>query len=229
MNEYKDQGYCLVRGLLSTDCFRSIEYSALQLIAKNYKAIGDLNDREWVVHATENSACVTKIYDEMRDNDTLIELGKRSCITEIVRNLIQSPMLYGKIPFRIDVPLATRELALWHQDDFYVNGSDQELTVWIPLYNVSVLQGPLQVMPRSHKNGKIPHNIKIGKKYIPSSHYDNEIRLVEMNRGDALFFSSFLLHSSSLNISDVIRYSIQLRYTTALNAPSDKMKGVINV
>ena len=84
-------------------------------------------------------------------------------------------------------------------------------------------------MPRTHKGGKVPHTLRVGKKTLPASGYENEIRYVEMNRGDALFFSSFLLHQSSLNISDEIRYSIQLRYSSSLKAPSTEMKGTVNV
>lgn len=226
---YNDQGYFLAKGLLANQDFAEIETRAKNSISINSKLIANLNDPDWVKLATENPELVTKVYDDMRDDEVFIKLGLLPKITDLVSTLIPSPKLYKKVPFRIDVPFESKELAFWHQDDFYVRGNDEELTVWIPLYDTKVQQGCLQVMPRTHKGGKVPHTLRVGKKTLPASGYDNEIRYVEMNRGDALFFSSFLLHQSSLNISDEIRYSIQLRYTAGLKAPSTEMKGTVNV
>lgn len=226
---YEQQGYILAKGLLKTEDFADIDFQMRELIRKNWKEVSCLNDPAWVSYAAANPDCVAKIYDEMRDHQVFIELGLSPKITNIVSELIRQPALYKKVPFRIDVPFETKELAFWHQDDFYVKGNNEELTVWIPLFDTKVQHGALQVMPRSHKDGKVPHTLKIGKKTLPASGYGNEIRYVEMARGDALFFSSFLLHSSSLNISDEIRYSIQLRYSSSLEAPSTEMKGTINV
>lgn len=226
---YNDEGYFLAKGLLATEDLAEIEARAKKSISINWKLIANLNDPAWVKHATENPALVTKVYDDMRDDEVFIKLGKLPKIKHLVNKLIPLPKLYKKVPFRIDVPFEAKELAFWHQDDFYVKGNDEELTVWIPLFDTKVQQGCLQVMPRSHIGGKVPHTLKVGKKTLPASGYENEIRYVEMNRGDALFFSSFLLHQSSLNISDEIRYSIQLRYTTGLKAPSTEMKGTTNV
>jgi ectoine hydroxylase-related dioxygenase (phytanoyl-CoA dioxygenase family) len=228
---YNEQGYFLARNLLAPEDFTDINTQAKESIMKNWggEKVSCLNDSGWVSYAAANPDCVTKIYDEMRDHQVFIELGLLPKITNIVRQLIRKPVLYKKVPFRIDVPLETKELAFWHQDNFYVKGNDEELTVWIPLFDTKVQQGALQVMPRSHKYGKVPHTLKIGRKALPASGYENEIRYVEMVRGDALIFSSFLLHTSSLNISDEIRYSIQLRYSSSLKAPSTEMKGTVNV
>lgn len=233
MNEMKDfyfeQGYFLAKKLLSAQDLEGIEKRARLSISRNWRDITDLNDPVWVSYAIENPACITQVYDDMRDDDVFIKLGLLPKITDAVSTLIRQPKLYKKVPFRIDVPFQTKELAFWHQDDFYVKGNDEELTVWIPLFDTKVQQGCLQVMPKSHAHGKVQHTLKVGKKTLPASGYENEIRYVEMNRGDALFFSSFLLHTSSLNISDEIRYSIQLRYSCGLKEQSNEMKGTVNV
>ena len=226
---YNDHGYFLAKGLLVSEDFADIDAQVKGSIRKNWKEVSSLNDPEWVSYAAANPDCVTRIYDEMRDHQVFIKLGLSPKITQIVYQLIRQPTLYKKVPFRIDVPFETKELAFWHQDDFYVKGNDEELTVWIPLFDTKVQQGALQVMPGSHKDGAVPHTMNVGKKTLPASVYENEIRYVEMARGDALFFSSFLLHSSSINISDEIRYSIQLRYSSSLKSPSTEMKGTVNV
>lgn len=143
--------------------------------------------------------------------------------------MIDKPGLYKKIPFRIDVPFETKELAYWHQDDNYVEGNRQEVTVWTPLYDTKIEHGCLKVMPGSHKLGPVPHTLNVGKKSLPRDIYDREVRYVEMGSGDVLFCSSYLLHSSSLNFSDQIRYSIQLRYTSTKINVSKNMLGVEHV
>jgi len=227
---YDQKGYWLAKNLLSSDDLRSVDDRVISVVKSNYKLIAGLNSVDWVSYATSNPQCVTKVYDEMRDDNVFINIGRLPRVTSIVRLLVREPKLYRKVPFRIDVPFETKELAFWHQDDFYVKGNNEELTAWIPLFDTNVQQGALQVMPGSHKKEKIPHTyLSVGKKSLPSAIYENEIRYVEMKRGDVLFFSSFLLHASSLNFSDEIRYSFQLRYTTGLKAPSTEMKGIINV
>lgn len=225
LEQYRESGFFLAQGLLGGNDLSEIEKISIEKIGRHYKPIRSLNDPDWVHYSMNNPDCVTRIYDEMRDHTLFMTLGKIPAIVDVVKVFLEKPLLYKKVPFRIDVPYEVKELALWHQDDFYVKGNEDELTAWIPLFDTSIQQGALQVMPRSHKLGKVPHTLRVGKKSLPVGIYDNEVRYVEMKRGDVLFFSSYLLHSSSLNISDQIRYSIQLRYTTSLKTSSNEMKG----
>ena len=72
---------------------------------------------------------------------------------------------------------------------------------------------------------QLPHEINIlEKKYYPSGIFESEVRYIEMERGDVLFFHSCLLHSSGNNISDIIRFSLQARYLCA-DSESDASMG----
>ncbi len=125
------------------------------------------------------------------------------------------------------MPFWTDELAYWHQDYFYVKGNTGVVTAWIPLQDTTYVNGCLSIMPGSHKLGVLPHDLMIGKKRVPSAIFDNEIRLVEMHKGDVLLFNSLLLHAGNLNLSTGIRYSIQARYTHLDDAVDQGMGGVI--
>lgn len=233
VEEFENNGFIHLRDLLNSDDLEPIKEKCVQAIKssgfQDELPEGLLNSPNWVCFAQSNPHAVTKVYDLMRDDPVLTEMGRSKKITSIVHDLIKNPGLYKKIPFRIDVPFETKELAYWHQDDFYVKGNPKELTVWIPLFNTKIEHGCLMVMPGTHKLGPIPHSIKVGKKWLPEGIYSREVRYVEMNCGDVLFFSSYLMHSSSLNISNEIRYSIQLRYTSTELEPSVTMLGVENV
>ena len=133
----------------------------------------------------------------------------------------------SKIPFRIDLPGVTRELAIWHQDYRYVQGNTEIITAWIPLQDTPYIRGCLMVMPGSHAMGILAHDVDVlDKRHFPSEIFQREVRYVEMQRGDILLFHSLLLHSSNLNMSQTTRLSIQARYTI-LSAPTDPSMGEV--
>jgi ectoine hydroxylase-related dioxygenase (phytanoyl-CoA dioxygenase family) len=95
------------------------------------------------------------------------------------------------------------------------------------MQDTEYIHGCLSVMPKSHTLGPISHGQKvIEKRDLPSAIYDREVRYVEMKKGDLLLFHSCLLHSSSLNLSTVTRYSIQARYSPS-HLPTDTGMGSI--
>jgi len=188
------------------------------------------HDPKLVNYYNSHPAIESKVYDESLKN---IELRKFCLLPEIinpVKELIGNKIgLFEKIIARMDIPFWTKELALWHQDYFYVQGNTNVLTAWIPLQDTNYVNGCLSVMPRSHLLGIVEHDLKIGKKNIPSKIFDNEIRFVEIKKGDLLLFNALLLHSSNVNFSDSIRYSLQPRYTPLNLKVDESMLGVIEI
>ena len=84
--------------------------------------------------------------------------------------------------------------------------------------------GALSVMKKSHLLGKLNHDLKWGKKWMPSGVYGTPVDIIEMEKGDILLFNSYLLHASNMNFSEIIRYSIQIRFTSkTLGNPSSIM------
>ena len=61
----------------------------------------------------------------------------------------------SKIPLRFDLPGVSRELAIWHQDYWYVKGNVDVVTAWVPMQDTPYELGCVMVMPGSHKLG--PH------------------------------------------------------------------------
>lgn len=230
IQNYQKNGFILLRNLLDISDLKSIKKRFTSYVSNFFPLeTSSLNSKKWVNFAENNPKIIGSLYDQMINDPTLLDLGKSQKLTNVIKELISAPGLYKKIIFRVDVPFVTKELAFWHQDNYYVKGNPQEVTVWLPLFETKVQHGCLSVMPRSHNLGPLSHKIRIGKKTLPQGIYDREIRYVEMEAGDVLFFSSYLLHSSNINFSDRIRYSIQLRYTSTNLKPSPLMLGVENV
>lgn len=227
INAYQKQGAYLAKGLFTEQDIAAV---TRQLHGKicDYFDCQNAQDQAWVNYAIEHPEIVTQLYDSIQNLSAVVKLGTSEPLKSLVQTILgNQAQLYSKIPFRIDVPGVTKELAYWHQDDFYVQGAPNELTVWVPLQDTPAHLGALSVMLNSHHAGKIPHTIAWGKKKLPQHVFDAPINIVEMCFGDALLFSSFTLHSSNLNLSRQIRYSLQFRYTTTELGQPSKIMGAL--
>ena len=98
-----------------------------------------------------------------------------------------------------------------HQDWPSTQGSINAVTCWVPLVDVTDELGPLEVCPGSHKFGFLEsHDNGVP---ILSNEVESNFVLIHMNRGDALFFSNFLIHRSGTNKSaEKIRLTTHFRY-----------------
>ena len=93
----------------------------------------------------------------------------------------------------------------------FISRRDDSTVVWVPLIDVTKNLGTLQVVPRSHTEGLV--TIKSEEGFgIVNKYKDNDFISIELSKGDALFFSSCLVHRSGINITDSIRWSSHFRY-----------------
>jgi phytanoyl-CoA hydroxylase len=99
-----------------------------------------------------------------------------------------------------------------HQDWRSSQGSLDSVTVWFPLVRSTAAIGALQVIPRTHKLGLLDSEAVSYYGKITEIFADEDYMQLEFETGDALFFSSFLVHRSGINSTESIRWSVQLRY-----------------
>tara|TARA_B100000989_G_scaffold248774_1_gene196292 strand:- start:1195 stop:1896 length:702 start_codon:yes stop_codon:yes gene_type:complete len=226
-DEFQKEGTVIIRNALQPDHFYQID----AILKNHYKkfAINDPYSEKCAEFAVNQPKKITEIYQKVADLDECVKLGRSQNIKATIRKILgENVKIYNKIPLRIDAPLVTKEIAIWHQDDFYVQGAPNEITAWIPLQDTPIQLGPISVMKKSHLKGKINHELEFGKKCIPFGVFDSPINIIEMKRGDVLFFNSFLLHSSNINFSKFIRYSIQIRFTSKKLGEPSKIMGELH-
>jgi len=229
VGQYRRDGFLLIRGALPADLLDRLEASFLELVeAWGGRRFPAAQSEELAQFLLENRELERKLYDGIREYPWLAEFGACREIAGPVSDLLGGPVgLMGKIPFRIDLPGVTRELAVWHQDYRYVRGNTDIVTAWVPLQDTPYVRGCLMVMPGSHELGVLDHDQEVlGKRHFPVGVFGREVRYVEMQRGDLLLFNALLLHSSGLNMSPTVRLSIQARYS-ALSAPTDPDMGQV--
>ena len=106
----------------------------------------------------------------------------------------------------------------WHQDNGVVDpvadGTDM-LTVWIALSDAPAERGCLQVIPRSHRQALRTHCP--GKPGRPFAIPDTLLELdratpVPTRAGDVILMHKHTIHGSLPNVSEQIRWSLDLRY-----------------
>jgi ectoine hydroxylase-related dioxygenase (phytanoyl-CoA dioxygenase family) len=107
----------------------------------------------------------------------------------------------------------------WHQDRSYWPNANWNpvITVWIPLVDTNLDNGCLHVWPRTHKTRVVGfHNERhTGTAYTEIDMKDQAERHavpLPVPAGSAILFNDRCIHSSTPNLSDHVRWSLDLRY-----------------
>jgi phytanoyl-CoA hydroxylase len=126
-------------------------------------------------------------------------------------NICTRPVLYFNHP-----SLARKRVyhtVFPHQDWRSMQGSLDAVVIWCPLLDINRSLGALEVVPGSHRRGLLTGSVEDGFGKVDEALLDaDSFQSVEVQQGDALFFSSLLVHRSGDNITDRIRWSCHFRY-----------------
>jgi ectoine hydroxylase-related dioxygenase (phytanoyl-CoA dioxygenase family) len=103
-----------------------------------------------------------------------------------------------------------------HQDVWYIGGTSDIWTAWVPLVDCPEELGGLAVLPRSHRAGRIASEQAVGAggqqvAGLTATDWAWE----PMQAGDALIFHGHTVHQGCDNRSDRLRLSVDLRYQRA--------------
>jgi len=150
----------------------------------------------------------------------LISLHKIGTDSRVHKILVELGLEFPIISVRPSMLFNSRHLAkkeeYWklgaHQDWRSSQGSLDAITLWFPLVKSDKAIGALQVIPKSHILGLLDsESVSYYGKIIEEFKEEDYLQL-EFEIGDILLFSSFLVHRSGVNITESIRWSVQLRY-----------------
>jgi ectoine hydroxylase-related dioxygenase (phytanoyl-CoA dioxygenase family) len=98
----------------------------------------------------------------------------------------------------------------WHQDNGYNGLLDGHFQFWVPLNPMTPENGGLWLQRGSHRAGRQRHR-RVGNHLVsPGSPETGEF--VEAEVGDAVLFSSFMLHRTSPNVTDTPRAAYVIEY-----------------
>ena len=99
-----------------------------------------------------------------------------------------------------------------HQDWRSMQGSLDSMIVWLPLSDIDVALGALEIVPGSHKLGLVETEVVESFFGKVEEFTDDDFVPVPVSQGDVLFMSAFLVHRSGNNVTETIRWSCHFRY-----------------
>jgi len=225
VKEFKKNGYLIKSGLIDKTVISKIKDDI-------YYVFNNVIHKDDESQPKEKPITIDRLVEKVYLNDyeaflgsirvcqnliSLIELSVDKKICSVLKNIgLNKPVQSTPPMLMINSSRLSKKNSHYkappHQDWRSIQGSMDSIVVWIPLVEVSVELGSLKVVPSSHLGG-LKRTVKdewFRKLEYPPD--DDKFIDVEMNEGDALFFSTFLIHKSGDISSDSIRWSAQFRY-----------------
>lgn len=226
MEEYKERGYLLLEGLFKKEEVDVIRDEAREVFALQMARLGILGSED--VGEEEFERGMFELFEKDvatfancgKQAQHLISLHRLALDERIVNKLNELGLEFPNVSTRPVMYFNHRNLAkkevYWklsaHQDWRSMQGSLDSVVVWIPLVDVDKELGALEIIPGSHKWGLLEAEMADGYGQLEEEIENAEMIPVEVEKGDALFFSSFLAHQSGTNVTEHIRWSCHFRY-----------------
>jgi len=226
LQQFKEQGFALARGFFQKEEVASVRNDAksvflTQLLRHGILSSNNPSEREFETklfayfdqHLQEFINCGKQIQHLVSLHrlslDTRIEQVLRQELGLQFPNVSTRPVLYFNSRFLAKDEVYWRVFP--HQDWRSMQGSLDSIVVWVPLADVDIELGALEVVPGSHRLGLL--TTKVENSFGKVERFgDGDFVSVQAKQGDALFFSSFLVHRSGVNTTDSIRWSCHFRY-----------------
>ena len=118
----------------------------------------------------------------------------------------------------------------WHQDlgCLHKNAEDTFMVnFWLPLVDSTVENGCLEIIRGSHKYGIVPYS-NGAEDLIPESIPRGKVVSSPVNVGSVLMIQHKTVHRSTPNVSDHVRWSLDIRYSDSrLPTGRDSVPGFI--
>ena len=228
-NIYHQWGCFVAKGLLNAQELFPIQNELTQLIdllrkQANLPLLNESKTRfdngflELVEH---NSKFSSVIYNACRRLTSVHQLSVASKFLDLSQQLMQTNLVMSN-PYktvRIDFQQRENYLLPWHQDYPYVQDSPDALIYWIPLHDVNEEGGCMMIAPGSHQQGILSVKMNAPTSCVKDLQLaDTSVvekyphTLLPVKMGDVVVFSTLLLHSSRPNMTELPRWTLQIRH-----------------
>jgi phytanoyl-CoA hydroxylase len=228
--QYREEGFTLAPGFFDPAEIERIHAEAQAVFAAQMRRLGLISDAE--PSQAEFTQAMFALFDADlaaftncgKQAQHLILLHRLSLDERVLAALrelgLGSPNISTRPVLYFNHPRLAKKEVYWrlslHQDWRSIQGSLDSVVLWLPLVDIDRELGALEVLPGSHRLGLLPADLVDGYGRIDRDVQDAidpaDLRSVEVRRGDAMFFSTFLVHQSGTNVRDDIRWSCHFRY-----------------
>jgi phytanoyl-CoA hydroxylase len=234
---YQAEGYLVLPHLLNdADLAPAIEAMEwkVSFIADDLLADGLINDRleDWPFK-TRLAGLFANLTDQhflkydrsWRDRlPGYYHLMMNPKILDAVESLIGGELFSNPVyNVRPKVPKVAAGQVPWHQDKSYWPDANANpvITVWIPFVDANLENGCLHLIPRTHTRRVLSWHreqytgtqyTEIDLEHVRQSVLEARVLPLPLEAGGAILFNDRLIHSSTANNSDHVRWSVDLRY-----------------
>jgi phytanoyl-CoA hydroxylase len=258
IKEFHAEGFLVIENLFDDEDLQPVidEINAeIDRLARELVAAGELSrayeEEGFLTRLSRIHAETDKVYFGIASG-RLSGPGIFSSLTnpkllDLVESLVGPEIIATSIyRLRPKIPQLAYGVVPWHQDSgFFEPYCDKSLilTVWIPMVDATAERGCMQVIPRAHLGEVFYHTLfspETARKgaryyYIPDEKLpEGNIKTVPVKKGGVLLMTNRTPHRSIENTSDVIRWSVDLRYqgaelpTNARSADGDLIREPFN-
>ncbi|RAP73798.1 phytanoyl-CoA dioxygenase family protein [Paenibacillus montanisoli] len=212
---YRQQGYLAVKEVLASSDIDSALEAIMEHIFAEPSAVKVqfVRPKSELADDEERELAVRKLYEFVDVEDRLRAIAYHPQVLAVVERL-----LGGKAKLVQDIALLKPPKGggekPWHQDMAY--GAlcyDQPVVgVWLALDEAGIDNGCMQIIPRSHMNGGIPHYAERDWQLCDTVVPVERNVAVPLAPGSALFFHGLLMHGTAYNFSLKRRRALQFHY-----------------
>jgi ectoine hydroxylase-related dioxygenase (phytanoyl-CoA dioxygenase family) len=246
--QFDRDGYIVVDGFFNDDDLQpvideinhEVNTRAKELVAK-----GELSqtfsecgfERQLAMISRETDKVALSIWNGGLAGPAFFNLIRNPKLLDIAESLC-GPELIASSVYRLrpKIPNYSYGAVPWHQDSGYTEPYCDKalmLTVWLPLVDANQKNGCMWVIPGVHKQGIVRHASRKGKPYLIIPQNDlpkGKAICAEVKKYGALFLTNMTPHASFDNSSDIVRWSMDLRYQSAAlptNAKITRLPGEV--
>ena len=217
-NHFEENGYYVAKSLVSVEMISKIFQQIDQLLDKALKLnkldakVFQSVDEKYMYLKKHKPVIKSHVYDLIKHLDGVLFVSTLPPLIKIIKELTNSSLLLDGTQLRIN-DYENDSLIPFHQE-IKNTFSDQCITAWIPLVDLTIERGALRFVPKSHKQGYVRHTIIDGYPAMDEENIDpSKIEYACLNKGDALIFHRYLYHASAPNHSSQIRWTFITRYS----------------
>ena len=224
--QFNKDGFLILKNFFDKEILREIYTEARQLFAVQIKRIlgktVDINNSNEFEQAMFEffEKDFTAFVNTGKQTQHLISMHRLGTDEKILGLLKELGYEFPTIAVRPAMQFNSRHLSKggshWklgaHQDWRTGQGSLDSVVLWFPLVDCGADLGSLQIITASHTGGLMKADTTGYLGSIQEEIPEDKYVQTEFETGDLLIFSAFLIHRSGENITQNIRWSIQLRY-----------------
>lgn len=231
VREFKDNGVLIAKNVLTEADFAAVEAETAAYVdrrARELQAAGKLKDLHENAPFDKRIGLLFEQCPEIEHGIDIMHLRGRAMfaflhnknLLDAVESLIGPELTCSPIQhLRARMPGGKdggkHGLVPWHQDaGVTLEEADASdiVTCWLPLIHATKETGCMEVIPGAHKLGHLEHVAEGGTTIRPDLLPKTEPLCAECPRGGVVFMTKYTPHRGQPNLSNLVRWTIDLRY-----------------